>query len=86
MLDYTRVEPAARRVLCSSCQVHHTHYHVNFGQFFTFCDRFWGTLKRPEDMRSYRKPSTKSQSVATPPSVMTSPGMMTRSAAEKKAS
>jgi len=28
--------------------VHHTHYHYNFGQFFTFCDQFWGTLKIPE--------------------------------------
>lgn len=28
--------------------VHHTHYHYNFGQFFTFCDSFWGTLKVPE--------------------------------------
>lgn len=36
--------------------VHHTHYHVNFGQFFTFCDGFWGTLKRPQDMRGYREP------------------------------
>ncbi|CAM9233390.1 unnamed protein product [Discosporangium mesarthrocarpum] len=35
--------------------VHHTHYHVNFGQFFTFCDRYWGTLKRPEEMRGYEK-------------------------------
>lgn len=38
-------------------QVHHTHYHVNFGQFFTFCDQYWGTLKRPQDMRSYQEPS-----------------------------
>lgn len=36
-------------------QVHHTHYHVNFGQFFTFCDWYWGTLKRPEDIRGYRE-------------------------------
>jgi len=28
--------------------VHHTHYHYNFGQFFIFCDYFWGTLKVPE--------------------------------------
>jgi len=26
---------------------HHTHYHYNFGQFFIFCDYFWGTLKLP---------------------------------------
>lgn len=38
-------------------QVHHTHYHVNFGQFFTFCDQYWGTLKRPQDMRGYQEPS-----------------------------
>ncbi|CAM9993826.1 unnamed protein product [Ectocarpus sp. 6 AP-2014] len=38
--------------------VHHTHYHVNFGQFFTFCDQYWGTLKRPQDMRGYQEPST----------------------------
>lgn len=27
--------------------MHHTHYHVNFGQFFIFCDWFWGTLRNP---------------------------------------
>eukprot|EP01041_Mallomonas_annulata_P005852 gene5852-11820_t len=26
---------------------HHTHYHYNYGQFFIFCDYFWGTLKLP---------------------------------------
>eukprot|EP00616_Rhizochromulina_sp_CCMP1243_P018734 CAMPEP_0118961958 /NCGR_PEP_ID=MMETSP1173-20130426/468_1 /TAXON_ID=1034831 /ORGANISM="Rhizochromulina marina cf, Strain CCMP1243" /LENGTH=322 /DNA_ID=CAMNT_0006910167 /DNA_START=22 /DNA_END=990 /DNA_ORIENTATION=+ len=30
---------------------HHTHYHVNFGQFFIFCDWFWGTLSAPGDSR-----------------------------------
>jgi sterol desaturase/sphingolipid hydroxylase (fatty acid hydroxylase superfamily) len=25
--------------------IHHTHYHFNYGQFFIFCDWFWGTLK-----------------------------------------
>jgi Delta7-sterol 5-desaturase len=25
--------------------IHHTHYHYNFGQYFTFCDWIWGTLK-----------------------------------------
>jgi lathosterol oxidase len=25
--------------------IHHTHYHCNFGQFFTFCDAYWGTLR-----------------------------------------
>mmetsp|Transcript_49043 Transcript_49043/g.83810 ORF Transcript_49043/g.83810 Transcript_49043/m.83810 type:complete len:139 (-) Transcript_49043:369-785(-) len=25
--------------------IHHTHYHYNYGQFFIFCDWFWGTLK-----------------------------------------
>jgi lathosterol oxidase len=28
--------------------VHHTHYIYNYGQVFTFCDRFWGTLKIPD--------------------------------------
>ncbi|CAJ1957178.1 unnamed protein product [Cylindrotheca closterium] len=28
--------------------VHHTHYIYNYGQIFTFCDRFWGTLKIPD--------------------------------------
>jgi Delta7-sterol 5-desaturase len=27
--------------------VHHTHYIYNYGQVFTFCDRFWGTLRVP---------------------------------------
>lgn len=27
--------------------VHHTHYIYNYGQVFTFCDRFWGTLRIP---------------------------------------
>jgi len=28
--------------------LHHTHYHYNYGQFFIFCDYFWGTLRLPE--------------------------------------
>jgi len=28
--------------------VHHTHYIYNYGQMFTFCDRFWGTFKVPD--------------------------------------
>jgi Delta7-sterol 5-desaturase len=28
--------------------VHHTHYIYNYGQVFTFCDRFWGTFREPE--------------------------------------
>lgn len=28
--------------------VHHTHYIYNYGQVFTFCDRFWGTFKVPD--------------------------------------
>lgn len=28
---------------------HHTHLHVNFGQFFVFCDWYWGTLSAPGD-------------------------------------
>eukprot|EP00586_Coscinodiscus_wailesii_P019547 CAMPEP_0172506190 /NCGR_PEP_ID=MMETSP1066-20121228/192546_1 /TAXON_ID=671091 /ORGANISM="Coscinodiscus wailesii, Strain CCMP2513" /LENGTH=386 /DNA_ID=CAMNT_0013283101 /DNA_START=92 /DNA_END=1252 /DNA_ORIENTATION=- len=27
--------------------VHHTHYVYNYGQVFTFCDQFWGTLRVP---------------------------------------
>ena len=29
--------------------VHHTHYIYNHGQFFTFCDRYWGTLRVPTE-------------------------------------
>lgn len=29
--------------------VHHTHYMYNFGQMFTFCDAFWGTLRVPTE-------------------------------------
>ena len=28
--------------------LHHTHYHYNYGQFFIFCDYFWGTLRVPQ--------------------------------------
>ena len=28
---------------------HHTHLACNYGQFFTFCDSFWGTLWLPGD-------------------------------------
>ena len=28
--------------------VHHTHFIYNYGQVFTFCDRFWGTFREPE--------------------------------------
>jgi Delta7-sterol 5-desaturase len=28
--------------------VHHTHYIYNYGQIFTWCDAFWGTLKVPD--------------------------------------
>ena len=27
--------------------MHHTHYIYNYGQIFTFCDAFWGTLRIP---------------------------------------
>lgn len=29
--------------------VHHTHYMYNFGQIFTFCDAYWGTLRVPTE-------------------------------------
>ncbi|CAM9110593.1 unnamed protein product [Phaeothamnion confervicola] len=45
--------------------VHHTHYHWNYGQFFTFCDRYWGTLRRPEDIRNYRVPGAPARAKAT---------------------
>eukprot|EP00605_Chrysophyceae_sp_TOSAG23-4_P000288 GSChrysophyteH1.ASY1.ANO1.333.1 assembled CDS len=32
--------------------VHHTHYVYNYGQFFTFCDAFWGTLRKPTRTKS----------------------------------
>ena len=28
--------------------LHHTHYVYNYGQIFTFCDRFWGTYQVPQ--------------------------------------
>eukprot|EP00522_Entomoneis_paludosa_P011438 CAMPEP_0172452248 /NCGR_PEP_ID=MMETSP1065-20121228/9972_1 /TAXON_ID=265537 /ORGANISM="Amphiprora paludosa, Strain CCMP125" /LENGTH=349 /DNA_ID=CAMNT_0013204285 /DNA_START=91 /DNA_END=1140 /DNA_ORIENTATION=- len=28
--------------------VHHTHYIYNYGQVFTFCDRFWNTYREPD--------------------------------------
>ena len=33
---------------------HHTHYHVNFGQVFVFCDWYWGTLQegRPQPKKA----------------------------------
>uniref|UniRef100_A0A6U4LI48 Fatty acid hydroxylase domain-containing protein n=2 Tax=Phaeomonas parva TaxID=124430 RepID=A0A6U4LI48_9STRA len=30
--------------------IHHTHFSCNYGQIFTFCDQFWGTLKTREDI------------------------------------
>ena len=32
--------------------VHHTHFVYNYGQFFTFCDQYWGTLRVPERTKS----------------------------------
>jgi lathosterol oxidase len=28
--------------------LHHTHFKCNYGQFFTFCDRFFGTIMVPD--------------------------------------
>jgi len=36
--------------------LHHTHYHYNYGQFFIFCDYFWGTLRLPEKSLMNPKP------------------------------
>ena len=33
--------------------VHHTHFHYNFGQFFVFCDRIFGTFREPDPNVSY---------------------------------
>lgn len=33
--------------------VHHTHFHYNFGQFFVFCDRIFGTYRIPDVDVSY---------------------------------
>jgi len=35
--------------------VHHTHYHYNYGQFFIFCDWYWGTLRIPKDKEEPEK-------------------------------
>ena len=32
--------------------IHHTHFTCNYGQFFIFCDWFWGTLRLPKDKPS----------------------------------
>ena len=42
--------------------LHHTHYHYNYGQFFIFCDYFWGTLRLPE--RSLLNPKRAGEKVA----------------------
>lgn len=35
--------------------LHHTHFKVNYGQFFTFCDRFWGTLMLVDEDKFNKK-------------------------------
>ena len=35
--------------------VHHTHYVYNYGQVFTFCDWFWGTLRIPTEPTGFGK-------------------------------
>lgn len=39
--------------------VHHTHYIYNYGQVFTFCDRFWGTFKPPVGPTGVKKDRSK---------------------------
>jgi lathosterol oxidase len=41
--------------------VHHTHYIYNYGQVFTFCDWFWGTLKVPSGPTGVPRVSKKVQ-------------------------
>lgn len=36
--------------------VHHTHYIYNYGQIFTFCDSYWGTLRVPDGPTGIKKP------------------------------
>ena len=36
--------------------IHHTHYIYNYGQIFTFCDWFWGTLRLPDGPTGIKKP------------------------------
>mmetsp|Transcript_24389 Transcript_24389/g.34368 ORF Transcript_24389/g.34368 Transcript_24389/m.34368 type:complete len:375 (-) Transcript_24389:223-1347(-) len=38
--------------------MHHTHYIYNYGQVFTFCDQFWGTLRVPQGKTGV-KPTSK---------------------------
>ena len=38
--------------------IHHTHYHYNFGQFFIFCDWYWGSLRDRKDLVRSGKKST----------------------------
>jgi lathosterol oxidase len=49
--------------------LHHTHYHYNYGQFFIFCDYFWGTLRLPE--RSLLNPQKSNSKLAAVIDVMT---------------
>jgi sterol desaturase/sphingolipid hydroxylase (fatty acid hydroxylase superfamily) len=41
--------------------MHHTHYHVNFGQFFIFCDWYWDTLRDPNSANSSNDSSSSSK-------------------------
>jgi sterol desaturase/sphingolipid hydroxylase (fatty acid hydroxylase superfamily) len=40
--------------------MHHTHYHVNFGQFFIFCDWYWDTLRDPHTANTTSSNDSKS--------------------------
>jgi lathosterol oxidase len=46
--------------------LHHTHYHYNYGQFFIFCDYFWGTLRLPEKSLLNPHPLTDKEESSVP--------------------
>lgn len=45
--------------------VHHTHYIYNYGQIFTFCDRYWGTLRVPTQPTGVGKQSLQNPCAVT---------------------
>jgi lathosterol oxidase len=43
---------------CQYHTIHHTHYIYNYGQVFTLCDWWWGTLKLPSQVALKRNTNT----------------------------